>query len=218
MTAILEASIDPAEFALGRALDVDHDVTITLEAEIPTGSRAMPYFWVAGDDLEAFETAVERDPAVESVRRRLKLGDAALFYGEWDEGVESPLYDIAEEEGTVLSGVGTADSWEFTVRVPDRKRVSEFRDRCREEGYDVAVDRVYSVSDPSAAEFGLTTKQRETLVTALRQGYFDVPRAVSQEELAAELGVRSSAVSETLRRATAELVANTLVEPDREEP
>lgn len=49
-------------------------------------------------------------------------------------------------------------------------------------------------------------------MTALRNGYFQVPRDCTQRELAAELDIRSSAASETLRRATAELVANSLLE------
>lgn len=43
-------------------------------------------------------------------------------------------------------------------------------------------------------------------------GYFHVPRETTQQELAEELGIQSSATSETLRRVIAELIANTLLE------
>ena len=75
------------------------------------------------------------------------------------------------------------------------------------------MQRVYSVSaDQIDMEYGLTSKQRETLITALEMGYFHVPRQTTQQELAEELGIQSSSTSETLRRATAELIANTLLE------
>ncbi len=212
MSTIFEVTVDSTDFALGRALSVDPDVVITLEEVIPTGSRAMPYFWATGERLEAFETAVEDDPTVDAVRRHLKVQNSVLYYAEWDERVDDFLSAIAREEGTVLSGVGAEGTWEFTLQFPDRDHLSRFRERCREHEVSLDVRRIYSVDDPAAAEFDLTDKQRTTLVTAYEEGYFEVPRAVTQQELADELGIRSSAVSETLRRAIGELVAETLVE------
>ncbi|MFB6221236.1 MAG: helix-turn-helix domain-containing protein, partial [Halolamina sp.] len=91
--------------------------------------------------------------------------------------------------------------------------LSNFRQRCADQGITLDMKRVYSVSaDQIDMEYGLTTKQRETLVTALEQGYFQVPRESTQQELAESLGVQSSSASETLRRAMGELIANTLLE------
>jgi predicted DNA binding protein len=213
MTTILECSIDSEDFALGRALNVEPDVSITLEEVIPTGNRAMPYFWVSGADLEEFESAVEQDPSVEAIRRHLKLQESALFYAQWAEGVTSLLYSIAESEGSIMDGVGSRGRWQFTLRFPDRDSLSAFRRRCEDQDIKLDVHRIYSVSsDQFDMAYGLTSKQRDALTTALDMGYFNIPREASQQDLAAELGVQSSAVSETLRRATAELIANTLLE------
>lgn len=215
MSSILEVSIDSEDFALGRTLNTGVNATITLEEVIPTGNRAMPYFWASGENLAAFETSLEEDPSVESIRRHLKLSDSALYYAQWTEEVRSLLYSIAEEEGTILDGVGSAGRWQFTLRFPDRESVSAFRKRCVELGITLDVKRVYSVSaDQFDMEYGLTTKQREILVTALENGYFQVPRDCTQQELAEKLGIQSSAASETLRRATAELIANSLLEKE----
>lgn len=46
----------------------------------------------------------------------------------------------------------------------------------------------------------LTEQQQETLQLAVERGYFEVPRKTTCEELAAELGVSTSAVSTQLRR------------------
>ncbi|OYR85706.1 bacterio-opsin activator, partial [Halorubrum sp. E3] len=48
-------------------------------------------------------------------------------------------------------------------------------------------------------------EQRETLLLAVERGYFETPRGVTLDELAAELGEPRSTVSYRLRRATAEL-------------
>lgn len=212
MPKIVEAVLDAEEFRLGRALDVDLDVTVELEPVLPTGERGTPYFWVSGADLEAFETAIERNPRIRTVRRHVKLRKFALFYAEWAQPVHGPVDVVDAADGTVLSGVGDDGRWTFTFRFPDRSHVDEFHDRADSHGLDVDVQRTYSVADSEVSAYGLTEKQGTALATALREGYFRVPREITQEELATKLGVQSSAVSETLRRATAELVANTLGE------
>lgn len=213
MSSILEVSIDSEDFVLGRTLSVDLDVTITLEEVIPTGNRAMPYFWVSGNALDEFEEAIEADPSVEEIHQHLRLTDSALYRAQWAEQVRSLLYSIAEEEGSILDGVGSSGTWQFTLRFPDRESLSNFRQRCSDLDIALDVQRVYSVSaDQIDMEYGLTSKQRETLITALEMGYFHVPRETTQQELAEELGIQSSSASETLRRATAELIANTLLE------
>lgn len=212
MPKIVEAVLDAEEFRLGRALDVDLDVTVELEPVLPTGERGTPYFWVSGADLEAFETAIERDPRIRTVRRHVRLRESALLYAEWAQPVHGPVDVVDAANGTVLSGVGDDGSWTFTFRFPDPNAVDEFHDRAEGHDLDFDVRRTYGVADSAGAAYGLTAKQRTALATALREGYFRVPREITQEELATELGVQSSAVSETLRRATAELVANTLGE------
>lgn len=47
----------------------------------------------------------------------------------------------------------------------------------------------------------LTERQAEILETAYRLGYYDVPRTVSTDELAGDLGLDASTVSEHLQRA-----------------
>lgn len=213
MRSILDVSVDSAEFVLGRALDVDFDVTITLEEGIPTENRGSSWFWVAGDAGEEFARAVESDPAVQEIQRQVRVSDATLYRAKWVEQVQSLLYSIAEESGTILEGVASEGTWEFTLRFPDREHRSNFRERCRDLGISLDVQRDYAVScDKVDVEYGLTTTQRETLRTALETGYFRVPREATQEQLAAELGIESSSTSETLRRATAELIATTLLE------
>lgn len=212
MPTIVEAALDAEEFTLGRALDVDLDVTIELEPVLPSGENGTPYFWVSGADLEAFETAVERKPGIRTVHRHVNLRKFALCNAEWTQPIYGPIGVVDAADGAVLSGVADDGRWTFTFRFPDRSHVEEFHDRADSSELDLDVRRTYSVADSAVSASGLTENQRTALATALREGYFRVPREITQKELATELGVQSSTVSETLRRATAELVANTLGE------
>lgn len=212
MPTIVEVALDAEEFALGRALDVDSEVTVELAPVLPVDDQGTPYFWVSGEDLVAVETVLERNPRIRTVHRHVKLRGLALFSAEWNEPVQGPIDVVEDTAGTVVSGGCEDGYWTFRLRFPNEDRVEEFRERAARQAFDVDFERTYSAANEQVAEYGLTEKQRTALATALRAGYFRVPREVTQEELATELGVQSSAVSETLRRATAELVANTLGE------
>jgi predicted DNA binding protein len=58
----------------------------------------------------------------------------------------------------------------------------------------------------------LTSKQQEALVLAFRLGYFNTPRRVSVDALAAKLGLASSTMAVHLRRAERRLLAEVLKE------
>lgn len=57
---------------------------------------------------------------------------------------------------------------------------------------------------------GLTDQQYEALRIAYERGYFDIPRHASLEDIAAELEISASSVSERLRRAQTELIEETV--------
>jgi hypothetical protein len=57
---------------------------------------------------------------------------------------------------------------------------------------------------------GLTDRQYEALRIAYELGYFDIPRQASLDDIAAELEISASSVSERLRRAQTELIEETV--------
>ncbi|WP_226013154.1 helix-turn-helix domain-containing protein [Halomicrobium salinisoli] len=59
----------------------------------------------------------------------------------------------------------------------------------------------------------LTDRQREALATAWDAGYYEVPRTAGIEDVADELDLAVSTVSDLLRRAESRLVAEALDEP-----
>jgi predicted DNA binding protein len=65
---------------------------------------------------------------------------------------------------------------------------------------------------------GLTDIQHETLVTALQEGYYNTPRAITMDELAAQFGISQPALSKRLRSGHSTLIENSLMvqPPDTE--
>lgn len=62
--------------------------------------------------------------------------------------------------------------------------------------------------DPTSNDLltSLTDRQREVFETAVETGYYDVPRRVTHQDIANELGCASSTVDEHLRKAEAAVV------------
>jgi predicted DNA binding protein len=62
----------------------------------------------------------------------------------------------------------------------------------------------------------LTDRQREVLETAVREGYFEVPRTCTLADIADELDIDKSTASTVLRRGESRLVKRYLTGPDGE--
>lgn len=79
-----------------------------------------------------------------------------------------------------------------------------------DEGMSVALQRISDYTGPTTALDTLTDRQLEILETAFDLGYFEVPRNVSTDEVADELGLDPSTVAEHLRRAERNLLSELL--------
>lgn len=217
--AIVAAFAIPAEeFALGRALQVDPEMTIELEQIVPSGQEMPPFFWAYNEDFEAFEAAAEEQVAIERLTILERQGHVGLFHAEWTENVSEFLRVVVETEATIVQGRGTADEWSFKLRFPDRESLREFRSACDDRGVEASLQRLQQLTaldgatlgEDGPTDFGLTEKQRDTLLLAFREGYFDDPREVTLDELAETFEVSPRAVSQRLRRAIYNLIENAL--------
>lgn len=98
----------------------------------------------------------------------------------------------------------------YDVVVPRREVLRSIVAALRDAGATVSVERIRTGSareDPPAADVSLTPKQREALALAIETGYYDRPRGATLEELADELDVTPSAVSQRLTAVERKLVA-----------
>jgi DNA-binding CsgD family transcriptional regulator len=99
--------------------------------------------------------------------------------------------------------------WQQTGWFADRDTFSEFSSFWQQNaGFQLLRLTHDEESEPPGD--GLTDRQREALRIAYELGYFDIPRQASLDEVAAELGISASSVSERLRRAQTELIEETV--------
>lgn len=211
MTVITEFTIPAEAFALDRTLEAVPEVTIEVERHA-THSREwiMPFLWTTGADPATLEEAFRADPTVDAVTRLDQAGDVGQFTVEWADDVQELVDDIVDRQGVIQEAEAANGLWYLKLKFVDQDAVREFQTYFEEHGYTFELERLYDGTALREREYDLTPEQRTALVTALELGYFAVPREIQIGELAAELGISTSAVSQRLRRATRNLTENTL--------
>ncbi|QAU13878.1 helix-turn-helix domain-containing protein [Halorubrum sp. BOL3-1] len=185
-----------------RRLRVDLDVDQLADGGCP----------IAAESDEATEVAVSAvgDDCVVDVTT--PDGDVRRGTGEVDEDCLCHAFSRVGcaphfrrvEAGTIL----------VTAYVDDRSAVRDLVEELREVVDRVRLVRLAVVEGPDATEqvtfdlSELTPKQRRGLELAVVRGYFDDDRDVRLSDLADELGISKSALSQRLRTAQAKLVTD----------
>jgi len=179
---------------------------------VPLGERAIPFFSVGDTVRESFENNVQTHPSVSRIIEVTRHDGERLYSLEWDISRDIFFQGVVELNGQLLSGTGTASTWEFEIRFPTHEALSEFQDYCANGHIELEVGRIYNPVRPgSGMWYGVTNPQRETLVRAVQGGYYSIPRKMSTQDLADEFGISDQAVTERLRRAVITLTENTLI-------
>lgn len=211
MSVIADFSIPADNFPLGHLLEVRQGVQVRLESMIPTGSTAVPYFWVQSPDVEAVEEALRESAVVETVTVVDEIEDETLFRVDWDEDIDGVVEAIADAEAMILEARGHGDHWSFQIRFHEYETMSRFYRDLVDKDISVELEGVNNQSPSSrSADFGITPGQHEALQLALRRGYFSVPRETTLVDLAEELGISDSAVSQRIRRGLTNVLSTTL--------
>ncbi|WP_254769454.1 helix-turn-helix domain-containing protein [Salinilacihabitans rarus] len=167
-----------------------------------------PLVWTSGPDRRTVEEALEADPTVDVIASLANADDERwLFRLEFERRVKVFERIVAEHDGAILEASGRRGTWSTKLLFHDREALSEAHELFGNYEFDATVRRVSEMSDSSGGGTPLTETQYETIAKAHELGYFDVPRQVTLQELAAELDVSHQALSERLRRSHAALVS-----------
>lgn len=215
MAIIAEISIQADEFLLGQIIAEYPGLSVEIERVVPAAKRVMPYIWGYGTDLKAFEAAMDESPNVRSITVLDEYEDRALYKIEWEDPAEQLITGITETNASILEA-RSDDEWLFRIRFEDHAGLTRFNEYCTTHDIDYRLSRVSSLADtsPSDADYGLTEAQYEALSLAVERGYFDVPREVEFDELAAELDVSVQALSERIRRGADKVLRAALFHPE----
>lgn len=207
------ATIDVAaeDFVFGGILTTNPGMHVRLESVVPLGSTFLPYVWAKDGSVDAVEAALRAEDDIESFRVVDTVDEEALIRVEWARDADGFLGVISETGATILEGEGGENTWRFHLRFDEDEDLTSFYRRCVEHGISIDLRRVShpGIGRAGGSGQGITDQQREALDLAFRRGYFEVPRKVTLTELANELDVSDTAVSQRIRRGLTALLETT---------
>ncbi|WP_241431384.1 helix-turn-helix domain-containing protein [Haloferax volcanii] len=210
MTLVVECRLVSERLPLTDVAAAVPDVTLRVENTLTSArSRPVLIFWADGGRLDSVDAAL-RDASVATHSVLGSTVDRRLYRVELSERPPAIYTEFIRLDTAPISATITPSGWDVRTRLSDRATLAEFNKDCEENGITFRLDRVVDVAPSDSNEYGLTAKQRETLLAAHEAGYFSVPRTTSLAELGAELGVTAPSVSERLRRAQDRLVRHTV--------
>lgn len=187
-----------------RTLGDDSVVAHVEVAGDPGQVRTPPENWA--DRLLGYQVASGEDGALVQLHLRLSglLADVVRIHDEHAVVPQFPIDVVDPNAGS--------------VRMVETGHVNELRaviEKLREVA-DVTIEEVGSYDPTSNRPFaGLTERQQQVLCTAVEQGYYDVPREVTYEDIATELDCSASTVGQHLRRIEATVLSQ--ITPTRRE-
>lgn len=212
MSTIANIELPAEEFALRETLATVPDAEFEVERVVAhDDERVMPFLWVSAEDMDALDDALEADPSVQNLDLLSDLDDERLYRMDWTDQIRVVVHILVEADATVLDAYGVEGRWTLRILFPKREALSATHDFCEEAGLTMDIQNIYEMNRDRHGRFGLSEAQYETLVEAFNHGYYEVPRDVTLDELADELGVSHQALSERFRRAYRTLIENTLI-------
>lgn len=159
------------------------------------------------------DTALRSDPGVAAVECFGERDDGWTYRVTWEGRPRRLIQRLVAADVTLVSAQGCGGEWKFRLLAPDREGISRADDIM--DDLDCGAEcRSISTFDGGSNHSRLTSEQREALVTAFEAGYYDIPRDVTTEDVATDLGISHQALSERLRRAYEHLVETELVVND----
>ena len=162
---------------------------------------------VEGADIERLIDELERDSTVAEAEYLGTIGDDNRFKLLFEDGV--PLFppETTEMGVQVISARHADGNWNILMHVPTHSTLHRIQSHYHDHDITFRVKRLHVARETDlGAETALPPGQRKALLVAYRNGYFHVPREVSQEEVADELGISKSGVSQRLRRSIDRLI------------
>ena len=219
MRVVAEFEIYCDALPLVEVVAIVPEATILLELQFNHGDR--PLFLVT-------VTNESHQPIADALTDAYDVGDWTLIgqAGDTRRYQVVPALSFEEQLGdhiddlAGLEALATADAiierievlpngWRQTGWFATREAFNKFSTFWQQNA-DFQLSRLTRDGESEPPGDGLTNHQQEALRTAYELGYFDIPRQASLQEVASELDIAASSVSERLRRAQTRLIEETV--------
>lgn len=186
------------------------DATFRLLAGYRLDETAIELGEIVSDEPDAIAEALRSHPAISGFELLESEDRRAL--GKY-ETTDAELYEFVERSALPVEfPVVARDGWfEFDLTGP-REELDQLRSVLENSDVDYELQSVVRTAETEAL---LTDRQRELLESAIRNGYYDVPRGCTLAELAETNDIDKSTASTILRRGESSVLTWFLTGPER---
>jgi predicted DNA binding protein len=207
------------DLALSHTIRSLPDVEIGVVSDAGTDPQHDVYFfWFEAEDFDAVEAALEEDHTVADYSVIVEREGRRTYRIEYSDRAKLLTPAMTEIGGLTLESRSHSNGWVLRMHLTDHDGLYALSEYAAEEGIRLEILSLKQTEETyDRFDFGLTDEQREALVAAFVHGYYDEPRRTSLEGLASLLDISPTAVSGRLRRASARLVEEVLLDDERED-
>jgi len=219
MGLVAEYEIPCAHLPLVDVAAAVPDATLDVEIQFNHGARPPFLVHATHDDHAPIERAFASSTFVDTYALVGRAGETRRYQIRPSVSMEAQLGDHLDDLDD-LRALATAEAIVERIRVTPTGWVQTgwFADRAAFDAFRAfwqrndcfSLRRLTRDGEPEAPGDGLTDRQREALRTAYEMGYFAIPRRASLDDVATELGITASSLSERLRRAQTHLIETTV--------
>ena len=208
--------VEHPNLALAHTIRSVNDLSVGVVSDASTDPEHDAYFfWLEADDFDLVNATLDADHTVDSYTPVVDSGRRRTYRIEYTDEATLITPGIVDAGGLTLESRSYLNGWQLHLELPDHDALLVLNDYANGEDIQLEILELQHHDDPiEDTPHDLTESQRAALVGAFVQGYYDDPRTVTQEELAAILGISSSALSGRLRRGSARLIEAFLLEDD----
>jgi hypothetical protein len=177
------------------------ELTFRVLAAVPRGDHGVGLVEILGDGARSAPERIGEASDVRSVDVLASSGERALVQFETEEAL---LLFSAQESGVPLEPpIEIRDGVARVEVTAPRERLSELGQQLDVFGMSYDVAYIRQTVEPESL---LTDRQAEFVRTAVEEGYYATPRRTTLTDLADELDVAKSTLSETLHRAEGAII------------
>ncbi len=210
MVTIVDIRIPASDTLFAEIVEREPSIEMDLEQTVLTDGVPIRF---RGSSKRSVESALDAAASIEGYTVVSEEQEEWVYSIRCDEAFRV-LPRIVETGGTVLTASCSEGTWSVRLRYVNREDVEASLESLQENGVDVSVVAVRTISEEDLSEVGLTEEQYEALELAVEHGYFEIPREISLQELSEHLDISHQSLSERLRRAQKGLLHQSFSDPD----
>lgn len=204
------------DLALAHTIRSLSDVEIGVVSDAGTDpDHDAHFFWIEAADFDEVEATLDNDHTVATYSAISENQNRRTYRIEYSDQAKLITPTITDIGGLTLESKSHSNGWVLDLQMHGHDGLYALDEYATEEGIHFDILELHHVEAPdNRLDFGLTESQREALLAAFVHGYYDDPREMTLEELAKLLDISPTAASGRLRRGSARLIEEVLIDDD----